>query len=110
MTDSTEKTTETTEAPQKAERIKQHGVTRPRADSKTGLVWKIADEQTEALGGKPARRKDVLQECAEHGLVASTAATQYGRWRKFNGLEGRGDEAEEDAEEDAEPTATVIED
>lgn len=106
MTDVNENVVEATEAPQKVVSVKQNGVTRPREGSKTGLVWKIADDLTEALGGAAARRKDVLQECAEYGLVPSTAATQYGRWRKFNGLEGRGDEEAVEAE----PTATVIED
>ena len=71
-----------------------NGVTRPKADSKTGRVWELADQISEANGGR-ARRKDVMAACEAAGLHAATAATQYGRWRKYNGLEGR-DEVEVD--------------
>ena len=104
---------------------KANGVVRPSPDTKTGAVWRIADEMTKQLG-HPAKRKDVLVESAALGIADSTAATQYGRWRKFNGLEGRGDDvdaaakpakqtkAEKAAAEAAEaaanaPTAKVIE-
>ena len=78
------------EAPNEShERNEQaNGVVRPSPDTKTGAVWRIADEMTKQLG-HPAKRKDVLAESAALGIVETTAATQYGRWRKFNGLEGR---------------------
>ena len=83
------------EAPKESrERNEQaNGVVRPSPDTKTGAVWRIADEMTKQLG-HPAKRKDVLAESAALGVADSTAATQYGRWRKFNGLEGRGDDVE----------------
>ena len=75
----------------KAARDVSNGVTRPKDGTKTGRVWAIADKQAGETG--KARRKDVLTQCEEEGLHAATAATQYGRWRKYNGLEGR-DEVE----------------
>lgn len=102
---------------------KVNGVVRPAPDTKTGKVWSIADEMTKEQG-TPAKRKDVLNECDAHGIAASTAATQYGRWRKFNGLEGRGDaeettakaekapkqtKAQKEAAAAEKPTATVVE-
>lgn len=71
-----------------------NGVTRPKAGTKTGRVWELADQMSEANGGR-ARRKDVMAACEAEDLNAATAATQYGRWRKYNGLEGR-DEVEVD--------------
>ena len=76
------------------ERDVQNGVTRPKAGTKTGIVWEIADALS-AKAGAPAGRKVVLEAAAEQELNASTAATQYGRWRKYNGLTGTGREEEE---------------
>lgn len=72
----------------------QNGVTRPGAGTKTGTIWEIADSKSQALG-KPAGRKEVLDAAAEVEINPATAATQYGRWRKYNGLAGRGTESEE---------------
>jgi len=74
--------------PAKAERpakVEQNGVTRPSADSTTGKVWAIADKISAKLKA-PAPRKDVLAETNALNINAATAATQYGKWRKFNGL------------------------
>lgn len=86
-------TDETQAAPQPAKDAK-NGVTRPKSGTKTGRVWEIADAQS-ANRGKPALRKDVIAECVSEQINEATAATQYGRWRKYNGLEGRGTEEEE---------------
>lgn len=85
-----------TQAPEKAPKAPKdtkNGVTRPKAGTKTGRVWEIADAQSENKGA-PALRKDVLEECVSEGINQATAATQYGRWRKYYGLEGRGTEEE----------------
>ncbi len=65
-----------------------NGIPRPSYTTVTGRVWEIADEITKKLG-RPAPRKDVLDKCAKEKLNPSTAATQYGRWRTFNGYTGR---------------------
>jgi len=73
----------TVEAPPK--QPSQNGVTRPKAETKTGRVWEISDELSEGSGG-PAARKDVMAAGEAEGLNTATIATQYGRWRKFHGL------------------------
>lgn len=75
------------------EKDTQNSITRPKADTKTGLVWKIADDLSTKLKS-PVGRKAVLAAAADEELNPSTAATQYGRWRKYNGLTGTGKEAE----------------
>lgn len=77
---------ETTPAKEpKPPKDEQHGVTRPKAGTSTGAIWAIADEMS-AAAGAPAARKDVLAAAVSSGLNVSTAATQYGRWRRYHGL------------------------
>lgn len=73
----------------KAPKDEKNGITRPKADTATGRVWAIADAQSAKLQ-KPAGRKAVIDECVAEKINSATAATQYGRWRKYHGLEGRG--------------------
>ncbi|MBL4904253.1 MAG: hypothetical protein JKY62_16645 [Desulfocapsa sp.] len=74
------------------ERDSANGITRPKAGTKTGIVWAIADDLSAKLK-EPVGRKAVLEAAAGKELNAATAATQYGRWRKYNGLAGTGKEA-----------------
>ena len=67
------------------EKDKKNGVTRPNPATKTGHVWVIADSIS-ATTGAPAARAAVLAEAAKAEINAATAATQYGRWRKYHGL------------------------
>ncbi len=71
--------------PPKAPKIAQNGVTRPGVNSTTGKVWAFADSISATLKA-PAPRADVMKACADAGINPATAATQYGKWRKFNGL------------------------
>lgn len=87
-----EKETKAAKAP-KVEQPKANGVTRPKDGTATGKVWDIADALSKKAK-KPTARKPVLEAAAEAGINPSTAATQYGRWRKFNGLKGRGTDDE----------------
>lgn len=87
----------------KPERPSQNGVTRPGEGTATGRIWEIADELS-AQANEPAKRGDVLKVAEEEGLNAATAATQYGRWRKFHGL-GRYSKKEEEAADEAEVEA-----
>lgn len=81
-----ETTAETTaEKPAKEPKIEQNGVTRPSAGTKTARVWEISDTLS-AAAGKPAKRREVLVAAVEEEINVATAATQYGRWRKFFGL------------------------
>lgn len=76
----------------KPKRETQNGVPRPGKGTTTGKVWDISDALTKKRSGKPALRKDVLAACEDEKINPATAATQYGRWRKFNGHQGRGTE------------------
>jgi hypothetical protein len=64
-----------------------HGVTRP-ADplSKTGQVWAMADKLS-AQAKRPIERKAVM-DALKDTINVATIATQYGKWRHFNGLKG----------------------
>jgi hypothetical protein len=63
----------------------QNGVSRPKPGGKTGTVWEVSD-RISAEKQSPAPRKDVMDACKAMGINEATIATQYGRWRKFNGL------------------------
>lgn len=69
----------------KAPRDSQNGVTRPADGTKTGRVWAIADELSNAAG-QPAARKDVITKASADGINLATITTQYGHWRRYNGL------------------------
>lgn len=69
----------------KVPKIAQNGVTRPGVNSTTGKVWAFADSISASIKA-PAPRADVMKACAEASINPATAATQYGKWRKFNGL------------------------
>lgn len=79
---------EAPKAPPKPKGEQRNGITRP-ADpgSLTGQVWSKADELSRMLKA-PVPRADVMK--ALDGIVnPATIATQYGRWREFNGLKGQ---------------------
>ena len=80
--------TDETQAPVEKQPVvkdSQNGVTRPKSGTKTGRIWEISDELS-ASQGKPVARKDVLEKAQAEGINVATAATQYGRWRKYHGL------------------------
>lgn len=70
------------------DKVEQNGIIRPSAGTTTGRIWEIADGLS-AKTKAPAVRKDVMAQADAEKINAATAATQYGKWRKFNGLEGR---------------------
>lgn len=72
----------------KAPKVEQNGVVRPKDGSKTGEVWAIADKLKGRKKDCPLRA-DVLAEAEKAGINPATAATQFGRWRTFNGFVGR---------------------
>ena len=71
----------------KVVRAVANGVTRPADGTSTARIWQIADEIS-AAAKAPASRADVLKVAEAEGLNTATCATQYGRWRVFNGLKG----------------------
>lgn len=68
-----------------AEKDTRNDVTRPKAGTKTGQVWEIADRISGELG-EAAPRREVMEQGVAAGVNGSTVATQYGRWRKYHGL------------------------
>lgn len=66
----------------------QNGITRPRPDTACGNAWALMDELSAKLG-QPAPISIVLQGAEQRGLNYDTVKTQYARWKKFNGIEGR---------------------
>lgn len=64
-----------------------NGITRPKADSKTGRVWAIADEITKSQKGTAATRAQVMEKAVAEDINEATIATQYQRWRVYNGVE-----------------------
>ena len=83
----------------------RNGVTRPRpkAEGSTARVWEIADGIS-AKESRPAQRGEVLEAGEALGINPATISTQYARWRKFYGIEGRQpkEEAEAETEDDVE--------
>lgn len=66
----------------------KNGVTRPGQGTATGRVWEICDTiQAGATPENPITRARVIKAAEAEDINVSTAATQYGRWRKYNGLE-----------------------
>lgn len=74
-----------TEVAEKAPKIEQNGVSRPKVGTATERVWAIADSLSTAAG-KAVERKPVLDAAVAEGINPATAATQYGRWCKFYGV------------------------
>lgn len=54
----------------------------PKAGSKTGMVWQIADSlYTEGADFK-SLRKQVIDACEAEGINVSTASVQWGKWKQ----------------------------
>lgn len=66
----------------------QNGITRPRPNTACGNAWALMDELSAKLS-QPAPISIVLQGAEQRGLNYDTVKTQYARWKKFNGIEGR---------------------
>lgn len=54
---------------------------RPAGTTTTGLVWEIADRVFSECGNQFDRKK-VMEECIKEEINPSTAAVQYGRWKR----------------------------
>ena len=72
------------------DKVRDHmnGVTRPAAGTKTGRVWEIADAESNKAGA-PVARSVVMAIGRAEGLNDATIATQYGHWRRYNGIVGK---------------------
>lgn len=72
---------------------KKNGIARPRAGGTSARIWDISDSLSKLNLKNPqvAKRSDVLAAAENENINGATAATQYGRWRRFNGITGRVD-------------------
>lgn len=66
----------------------QNGVRRPGPDGLCGRAWAVFDELSSKLG-RPVPVGDALSVGEARGLNASNIRTEYARWKKFHGIEGR---------------------
>lgn len=75
-------------AKEAAKQPKQNDITRPAPDTKTGTVWKLADELSKKRGS-PVAIADLMTAGQAAGINDATIRTQYARWRKFHEVAGR---------------------
>lgn len=66
----------------------QNGVRRPKPETLCGQAWAVFDEVSGA-NGTPASITDALPIALQRGLNEGNVRTEYARWKKFFGLEGR---------------------
>lgn len=79
-----EANTPETETPEKVERIKQNGVTRPAEGTKTGQVWDTADSMSAELG-RPVLSAELVERLGDE-FNKATVSTQYAMWCTFHGV------------------------
>lgn len=72
----------------KAEKVIANDTTRPAAETLCGKIWAAADELSK-LSGTVATIAALKMHADTQGVNEHTIKTQYARWRKFNGIEGR---------------------
>lgn len=69
-------------------REQRNNITRPGPDTRTGTIWRCADEISQAQGSwasiNQLKSHPDLRNTNDH-----TIRTQYARWRTFNGISGR---------------------
>jgi hypothetical protein len=70
------------------ERIEKNEIVKPRPGGLTARVWEISEKLTASLK-RTATRAEVMEAAAKEKIQPGTAATQYGYWRRFNGIKGR---------------------
>lgn len=71
----------------------KNGITRPAAGTVTGTIWDIADK----LAAKgPVVRADVMDAAVAKDIAEATVATQFQRWRIYNGITERSTRAKAD--------------
>lgn len=82
--------TETTEAtkPAKVVMPEQNGITQPKAGTSCAAIWDKANAMSSEIG-KPVAVGDLMKVLVAEGYNEATIKTQYARWRKFHGVEGR---------------------
>lgn len=75
-------------AKEAAKMPEQNGVRQPKPDTVCGKVWALIDAISKSLG-QPAPIAYVMQHGKDQSFDENTIKTQYARWKKFHGVEGR---------------------
>jgi len=60
----------------------------PKAGSKTGRVWEIAEmiwQKSGCASNIKAMRKEIIEACEGEGINSSTASVQFGKWKSTKG-------------------------
>ena len=70
------------------ERDRKNGVTKPKAGTKTRMVWDILTEISEKQN-RPATREEALEACLAKEINKSTITTQYSHWKRYHGIQGK---------------------
>ncbi len=71
-----------------AKQPEQNGIRRPKPGTDCGKLWEIFDSASAAKGA-PAAISECKPKADAMGINEATCRTQYARWRKFHGVEGR---------------------
>ena len=84
----------------KVEREERNGMKRPVDGGPSHKVWDAADKAQAELGRAPALG-DILDGVVEQGVKEATVKAAYAHWRKFHGITGRIESAEQVATREA---------
>jgi hypothetical protein len=66
----------------------QNGVRKPRENTHCARIWDIATQMSTEANSTVAVG-DLIETAVNSGFNEATIKTQYARWRKFHGIEGR---------------------
>lgn len=80
--------TQATTAPVVAQMPEQNGVREPRPNTNCAAIWSLATSMSTERKATVAVG-DLIDAGTAAGFNIATIKTQYARWRKFHGIEGR---------------------
>lgn len=78
----------------KIDRVEQNGMKRPVDGGPSHKIWDAADAAAEALSRTPALG-DIIKPLVDSGIKEATVKAAYAHWRKFHGITGRVESAEQ---------------
>ncbi|QQM14098.1 hypothetical protein pVco14_048 [Vibrio phage pVco-14] len=84
----TEGTTQAPQAPVVTQMPEQNGVREPRPGTNCAAIWELATRMSTERKATVAVG-DLIDAGTAAGFNVATIKTQYARWRKFHGIEGR---------------------
>jgi hypothetical protein len=60
----------------------------PKTGKTTGKIWELCTKLSNSLG-RPVTRQEIIVATLKEKINPGTTSTQFGYWRKFNGIQGR---------------------